>query len=197
MKRRPPLSTIAAFVAALCYVCFAFVAFSQYPGAFSPLGNWLSDLGSRSLNPRGALFYNTAVISASLALGVFFLGLSNWQIGHLRMQKVMLRTTQAFGLLGCLAMAMSALYPIDCLPQHSFWSISLYALLGTSFVFSVFALRYHPQCPRWVLVLGGITGLVDIISSFFGSVYVMEWLTVALFLCYILVVGIITRAVAA
>lgn len=195
MKRHPPLSTIAAIVAALCYVAFALLAFSQYPGAYSPLRNWLSDLGSRDLNPQGALFYNLGIISTGLLLGVFFLGLSCWRMGNRRIQQVMLRTTQAFGLLGCLAMVMSALYPIDQLEQHRFFSISLYVLLGTAFMFSVFALRYHARCPRWVLALGVITGLVDMLSAILQTVYVLEWVTVALFLAYVTIVGIETRAV--
>lgn len=194
MKERPPLSTVAGIAGALCYVALALLARSQYPGTYSPLHNWLSDLGSRSLNPRGALAYNVGVATTAVLLGAFFLGLSRWQIAGLRAQRAMLRTTQAFGLLGCLAMAMSALYPIDHLAQHRVFSISLYVMLGTAFVFSVAALRYHPQCPRWVLAVGVVTGFVDIVSAILGSVYALEWLTVALFLAYVLIVGLATRA---
>ncbi len=194
MKGRPPLSTVAGIAGTLCYVALALLAFSQYPDRYSPLHNWLSDLGSRSLNPQGALAYNVGIVATAVLLDAFFLGLSRWQIAGLRVQRAMLRITQAFGLLGCLAMVMSALYPIDNLAPHRFWSISLYVLLGTAFVFSVAALRYHPQCPRWVLAVGAITGLVDVVSAFLGGVYALEWLTVALFLAYVLIVGMATRA---
>lgn len=189
MKKRVQISTAASIVAAFCYVFCSLLAFSHYPGAYSPLRNWLSDLGSRSLNPQGARFYNLGIIATAVLLGAFFLGLSRWRMEGRRMQRAMLRTTQAFGLLGCLAMAMSAVYPIDHLAQHRFFSISLYIMLGTAFVFSVAALRYHTQCPRWVLALGVVTGLVDIASALLSSIHLLEWLTVALFLAYVLAVG--------
>ncbi len=195
--KRQPVSFLAGILAPVCYVSLALLAFSRYPGAYSPLNNWLSDLGSGQLNPQGALFYNAGIISASVLLAVFFLGLSLWRMRQPRMQRAMLLATQLFGLPGSLAMAMSALYPIDHMPQHRTWSLSLYILLGTAFVFSVFALRYHPLCPRWVLALGVVTGLADILSGILGTVYVLEWLTVALFLAYVVVVGVRTRVVAA
>ena len=91
-------------------------------------------------------------------------------------------------------MIMRAVYPIDHIEQHSVWSISLYILLGTTFVFSAAALRYDWRFPMWALWLGIMTGLVDIISGIFHDVYLLEWITVALFLGYILLVGIKTRA---
>ena len=87
-------------------------------------------------------------------------------------------------------MIMRAIYPIDHIEQHSVWSISLYILLGTTFVFSAAALRYDWRFPRWTFGLGIITGLVDIISGIFHDLYLLEWITVALFLGFILLVGI-------
>ncbi len=195
--KRQGVSYLAGILATVCYVSLALLAFSRYPGAYSPLSNWLSDLGSSQLNPQGSVFYNTGVVAAGALLAVFFLGLSIWRMQELGVQRAMLLAAQLSGFLGSLAMIMSALYPIDRMPQHRIWSLSLYTLLGTAFVFSVFALRYHPECPRWVLALGAITGLVDIVSGFLGTVQVLEWITVALFLAYVVVVGVRTRAVAA
>jgi hypothetical membrane protein len=197
MKEQQPISFFASLIALFAYLAFALLAFSQFPGIYSPLSNWLSDLGNIDLNPKGAVFYNTGVISTGILLVLFFAGLVRWKMPARRVQKAMLLTTQVFGLLGSLAMVMSAVYPINHIAEHRFWSISLYILLGTAFVFSVFAFRYHSSFPRWVLALGIVIGAVDISSGIFQSTYWIEWVTVALFLGYILIIGIETRAVRA
>ncbi len=153
------------------------------------MSNWLSDLGNADLNPHGALFYNIGIVAAGVVLVPFFLGLSQWKMGNNRTQNLMLRLTQGFGILGALALVMSGLYPINFPALHSFFSTSLYILLGTAFGFSVAALRYHATCPRWLLILGAITALVDILSGVFHTVYVLEWVTVSLFLCYPVLLG--------
>lgn len=189
MKRHLSLSFVTSLFAVLCYLTFALLAFAQYPLPYSPMRNWLSDLGNTDLNPRGALFYNIGIVATGVVLLLFFLGLAQWKMGNNRIQNLMLRLTQGFGILGSLALVMSGLFPINFSTLHSFFSICLYILLGTAFGFSVAALRYHPTCPRWLLILGAIAALVDILSGVFHTVYVLEWVTVSLFLCYPVLLG--------
>ena len=151
--------------------------------------NWLSDLGNADLNPQGALFYNIGIVATGVVLLLFFLGLAQWKMRDNRIQNLMLRLTQGFGILGTLALVMSGFYPINFSSIHSFFSICLYILLGTAFGFSVAAIRYYPTCPRWLLILGALTALADILSGIFHTVYVLEWVTVLLFLCYPVLLG--------
>ena len=193
MKRYLSISFYAAILAVLGYLVFALLAFSRYPLPYSPTTNWLSDLGNPNLNPQGAIFYNIGIISTSLFLIVFFLGLSVWKIEGNKVQPIMLRLTQAFGILGSFCMMMSGIYPINLYTIHSFWSTSLYILLSTGFVFSAAMLRYHQGFPRWLLILGVSTAVMVILTSFFPTVYVLEWITVILFLLYVTFVGIETK----
>ena len=174
---------------------FTLLAFLRFPGSFSPLDNWLSDLGSSRLNPQGAIFYYLGIIAAGLVLLPFFLGLSSWKMEGSRVQNAMLSLACGLGILGGLAMIMSAIFLIDNIEPHRFWSISLFILLGTAFVFSAAALRYDRRFPRWALVLGIVSGLVDILSGLFHDIYLLEWITVALFLGYIFILGVKARAV--
>jgi hypothetical membrane protein len=162
---------------------------------YSPMKNWLSDLGSVELNPDGAILYNIGIISTALFLIVFFLGLSVWKIEDNKGQIIMLRLTQAFGILGSFCMMMSAIYPINYYAIHSFWSTSLYVLLSTAFIFSAAALRYCQWVPRWLLILGISTAMMIILTSLFPTVYVLEWITVLLFLGYVTLLGIETKRV--
>jgi hypothetical membrane protein len=193
MKRYQDISFVAAILAGLCYLAFAVLAFIQYPMPYSPLSNWLSDLGNVNLNPQGATLYNIGIIMTALLLLVFFLGLSKWRIRNNRVEVAMLRLTQAFGVLGSISMVMSAVYPMDFLEAHSFWSAMLYIMLATAFVFLVATLRYHRQVPRWLLILGLSTALIVILTSFMTSVDVLEWITVFLFLLNINLVGVETK----
>jgi hypothetical membrane protein len=193
MKKAVPITFIATILVILFYLSFAMLAFWRIPGSFSPLRNWLSDLGSSKLNPQGAIFYNIGIITTGLLLIPFFLDLSKLSRGGSKVQKTMLAVTCVLGLLGGLAMIMSAVYPITHIAQHRFWSIALYILLGSAFVFSVASLRYDRRFPRWALGVGIATGLVDILSGAFHDIYLLEWITVVLFLGYILILGIMTR----
>jgi hypothetical membrane protein len=193
MKKFKYISFIGGILTVLCYLVFALLAFSRYPMPYSPMKNWLSDLGSVELNPDGAIFYNIGIISTALFLIVFFLGLSVWKIEGNKAQIIMLRLTQAFGILGSFFMIMSAIYPINLYSIHSFWSTSLYVLLSTAFVFSAAALRYHQRVPRWLLILGVSTAMMVILTSIFPIVYVLEWITLLLFLSYVSFVSFETK----
>jgi hypothetical membrane protein len=175
-------------VLATCYVLGALAAGIAYPGALSPLDNWLSDLGSYELNPHGAVFYNTGIIAAGLATVLFFLGLTVRGGAGRPIQWAMLAATRVFGVLGGLVMVLSAVFPMGT-PAHSFWSTAIYVLLGTAFAFSVAAMRYSTHFPRWILIFGAVVALEDLAWSVVFNIPVMEWLTVSLFLGYVLVVG--------
>jgi hypothetical membrane protein len=189
MKRHPSLSFVTGMFAIVCYLAFALLAFSRYPLPYSPLSNWLSDLGNANLNPSGALFYNIGIVATGGVVLLFFLGLSEWKMGNNRRQNLMLFVMQGFGILGALAMLMSGFYPMNFLALHSFFSTCLYILLGTAFAFSVAALRYHSACPRWLLILGASTALVAMLYGIFHTVAALEWVTTALFLCCVGLLG--------
>jgi hypothetical membrane protein len=63
-----PISGISGLV---LYLALSAVSFSFYPSFFSPIGNWLSDLGNNLLNPEGAIFYRLAGILSGAVLLVF------------------------------------------------------------------------------------------------------------------------------
>jgi hypothetical membrane protein len=192
MQRHRAISFASGMFAATAYPTLALLAYSDYPQPYSPARNWLSDLGSADLNPAGAWFYNLGIVATGAALVPFFLGLSRWKMGKRGGQRIMLLATQVCGLLGALALIMSGLYPISAFASHSFFSACVYVLLGTAFGFSVAAVRYHPRCPRWLLALGVATALVDLLFSVVLNVPALEWLTVALFLSYLVVLGAAT-----
>jgi hypothetical membrane protein len=184
---------IASILATICYLLFAFLAYLRYSLPYSPITNWLSDLGNPDLNPGGALLYNLGIILTALLLVPFFIGLSTWKLREKRVQVIMLRLTQTFGVLGAVCMLLSAIFPINNFEIHAFWSTSLYIMLSTAFIFSVAMLRYHHNVPIWTLIFGVSTGVVVILTSFFQAVYILEWVTILLYLVYIIILGVRTK----
>jgi hypothetical membrane protein len=186
-------SFLSSLFAPIIYLLFANLALTSFPGNFSPQQNWLSDLGSSQLNPEGAIFYNLGIIFTGITLLPFFLGLRVWLIKEHKTQNIMVFLTQLFGCLGAVAMVMSALFPITVTGAHSFWSAALYIVIGTAFAFSVAALRYYPRYPKWLLAVGVLIAVEDMLWGTILNTYLVEWITVALFLAYVLLLGIVTR----
>jgi hypothetical protein len=191
MKRN--LSFISSLSVVISYLVFAVLSLLSFPTSYSPVSNWLSDLGNSQLNPGGAIFYNTGIVLAGISLLIFFLGLSEWTMAGNKKQNIMLFLTRIFGILGSLSMVLSAIFPINLEGIHSFWSTSLYILIGTSFGFSVAALRYYVRYPRWMLILGIVVALEDMFWGMVMNIYIMEFITVILFLLYTLLLGIVTK----
>jgi hypothetical membrane protein len=189
-EKKQPLSFITGILGILCYLLFTVLAYSHYPLPYSPTTNWLSDLGNPNYNPQGAIFYNIGIISTALLMMLFFLGLSVWKIEGKRVQIIMLLLAQVFGILGALCMILSAIFPINIMDVHSFWSTSLYIMLSTGFVFLADALRYNQKVPTWLIILGISTAPMVIIWSFFKSVYLLEWITLLIFLSFVGLVGV-------
>lgn len=191
--KKYPISFIAGILAPTGYLIFTILAYLQYPSTYSPMDNWLSDLGNPELNPGGAIFYNLGIILTAIFLVIFFIGLSDWNIQGNRVQHIMLRLTQVFGIVGSLCMLMSAVFPINHYDVHSILSTSLYVLLSTAFIFSAAMLRYHTGVPRWLLVLGIFSAGLVISTAFLQRVYLLEWITVLVFQAYVILVGIETH----
>jgi len=190
MKFKYPINFFSANLCSVTYISFTILAYSQYPLSFSPMRNWLSDLGNQVDNPQGAIFYNLGVILAAAFLAIWFIvGLSQWRLKHHAIHRRLLTISQTAGVLAAFALIMSALYPINIPEVHSFWSQMHFMMFGMGFGFSVAALRYHPHIPKASLYLGTGAALLPTLMLAFGKAYWLEWIAVGLFIIYILSVG--------
>lgn len=174
MRKSYPINfTLSLFIVIFC-VTFTIIAFIRFPLPYSPIANWLSDLGNPDVNIIGAVFYNTGITVAGSALMIFFLRLTKLGMANNRLQCIMILLTVIFGCIGSLAIIMTAIYPINQPSQHSFWSMILYLSLWTAFAFSVAALRYYARYPRWFLAFGGIVVIVDMIAQIFSRTFLSQ-----------------------
>lgn len=86
----------AGYLAALAYMGFALGSYFHYPQPYSPLRNWLSDLGNTLVNTGGGFVYNFGCIATGCILVFFFVGLNAWRTGD-RVSGRLLTIAQASG----------------------------------------------------------------------------------------------------
>lgn len=110
IRRMPP---IASILVVLCYLAFTTLAILKYPLPYSPVDNWLSDLGNTQLSPYGAQFYNLGIVVTGLLVLVFYLTILEWRLDQNRVQNIMVLLTQFFGVIGSVSMILSGYYPIN------------------------------------------------------------------------------------
>lgn len=178
-------------VSAVIYILFAAIAYLYYPSAYSPLTNWLSDLGNPIVNPSGAIFYELAGILTSIALVPFLFGTYAWNTGDRKM-KILLTVSQITGLVAAASFFMSAIFPLGINNAiHSFFSIMIFVFFGFFEVFSASALRRKASAPRWIVYSGFLAAVVSFAIgaySFFNHDFFLgEWITVALLIFYVVV----------
>jgi len=63
-----PIGSFAGIAVIVLYCVFTFSSWALYPTAYSPVTNWLSDLGNSTNNPHGAILYNLGCILTGIAL---------------------------------------------------------------------------------------------------------------------------------
>ncbi|MFX0080367.1 MAG: DUF998 domain-containing protein [Candidatus Hodarchaeota archaeon] len=108
------------------------------PPPFSPLNNYMSNLGNSSFNPDGAIIYNTSVIISGILFIIFFTGLYQWYSSSI-IDNILLKMTQILGFLLSITIIMTGIFSENFKRQHVFWSI-LAGILG--FLVNVFMAIY-------------------------------------------------------
>jgi uncharacterized membrane protein YhdT len=172
------------------YLLFAVLAYSRYPGAFSPANNnWLSDLGNRNLNPDGADFYVWGCILAGILLGGFFVSLFTWRATGSKIQNWLLLTVQVTGLIAAVSLVMSAVYTEDQFAAHQFWSRLISGGFAVALFMAPFA--FHRAGRNSAVLIGvAVTGYASIVARFiFDAAHWIEWPSIALILVFVCWIG--------
>ena len=190
MKKIYLSTSILSILIIAIYLLFTLLSLARYPEPFSPVSNWLSDLGNRITSPGGSKYYNTGIFLTGFLLSIFFIALNSNRVRESKAQSIVLTLTQAFGILGAIAMICTGIFSIDIPQMHSFFSALFRICLGTAFGLSVAAFGYHKEVRKWILMIGIVTTLTDlIVSVFFNKIQVLEWPVIFLFLTYCLLLG--------
>jgi len=180
--------------ATLIYILFAGNAWLAYPNTFGPANNnWLSDLGNRDLNPNGSEFYVIGCIATGVLVGASFVGLLAWSQSSTRVQRYLLTFVQIAGLLGAVAIVMTAVYTIDQFEAHQFWSRVINVGFAVALFVSPFALRRRGT-RLWPLIAISALGYCSIVARLvFPDAHWLEWPSIGFLLIYMWVIAVMTR----
>jgi len=189
-----PLIRIAGFATIVLYCTFTAISISLFPDPYSPLNNFLSQLGNSNLNPKGAIFYNLAVILTGLAGIPFYIGLYQWYTK--KTGNKLLQAALAVGFINALAIIMSGIYSESVnYSQHVFWSFLIFITFIPILIIVNKTLLTYPEHNKAISYYGFIVAVIDIIllaavaSMFMGHGIgigaILEWLSVFSYLGWV------------
>lgn len=190
MKR---VARYLGFLGVTAYLVFAIVSFTLYEGAFTPAGNWLSDLGNRVLNPSGSLYYRLAGIVGGAALLPFFLLITPPPSGKKKAGVIVFALVKVFGAAASICFALTGVFSEDMMPMHSWFSIANFAAFGTAValtaIYSIIARAY----PAWLTVVCIAGWIADVLSWIWNETRWLEWIVVALLIAYVACMAALSR----
>jgi len=181
---RWPILAVAGIFVVLFYCAFTFTSIALFPTAFSPIDNWLSDLGNSSFNPSGAVFYNVGCILTGLALFPFFAGLYKWYTNE-RHRKVTILATQVVGFFSAFSLIMIGVFSEDYMTQHVFWSNAFFVFNLIVLILANISLMTHSKFRRPIGYYGLIVALINVLFVVFSNTPLLEWFTVFTALIYV------------
>jgi hypothetical protein len=185
-----PIITSAGIAAVVVYLIFASVAFLKYPGAYGPLTNWLSDLGSPLANPSGAIFYRLGCVLSGAALILFYLKLGAWNTEG-KKTRVLLTIAQCMGVFSAICLIITGVFPLGTFTGiHSLWSMMLYISLGFFLTFSAAALMKNPAFRKGFGYYAFLTAAVNFaFGAILHEMFWAEWISVGMFVAYVLMIA--------
>ena len=176
--------------AAVLYAVLTLISYLYYPRSYSPLRNWLSDLGNPLINAKGAVFYNAGCLVTSLLLIGFYLGMNAWRTGD-KVLRRLLTIAQAAGIISSLALILAAVFNIgEHFSLHSLFSMLLIIGLTWFLSFANTALLRHPRFGRWIGFYGLAAAAVTLIYGVFFNTPLGEWITIAVFILYVCILAV-------
>ena len=166
------------------YCAFTFTSIALFPEPFSPVNNWLSDLGNSSFSPRGAVFYNVGCILTGLALFPFFGGFYKWYTNE-KPRRLLMMITQAVGFIAAFALIMIGVFSEDYMAQHVFWSDVFFVFNFIVLILANAALMTHSKFIRPIGYYGLVVAVINLLFVAFSNTPILEWFTVFTALGYV------------
>jgi hypothetical membrane protein len=175
---------MAGIAVIVLYCLFTFTSLALYPTPYSPVTNWLSDLGNSSYNPNGAVVYNVGCILTGIALFPFFFGLYRWHTDE-TWRKISLIITQTLGTLAAFSLIMIGVFSEDYGEMHHTWSMVFFLLNLMVLILVGASLFTHPKYFKLIAYYGFIVAVINLLFAFVYSTPLLEWFTVFTALGYV------------
>jgi hypothetical membrane protein len=175
-----PLASIGGTLVILLFCVFTLASISQYPGPFSPMDNWLSDLGTPVKNPSGDLFFNVGCILTGICMLVLMAGLNIWKVEGL--QKKVLALGRICGAVSAVGLMLIGIF-YEGTAYHSTLALIFFLFLFLFLVFTNAAIWKHMKYNRWIRYYAIVAIVLDVvfIYTFFAYEHAPAWEWLAVF----------------
>jgi hypothetical protein len=197
MKANWLIVPLAGLTAVVIYLSFSLVSFAYYPASYSPMTNWLSDLGNPQTSPSGAIFYRLGGIFTSGFLMAFFAGLYMWDSADSNM-KILKTVGVVFGFFGSFAFISSSVFSLGVNDSmHSMFSTMLFIFFGFFEIFMASALRRSPMRVKTLPYFGFAIATINFmlgVSFIFTDFFFGEWIMIGLLISFIIVLATLQNA---
>lgn len=175
---RPAMATISGVLVILAFSIFTLASAARYPGSFSPLDNWLSDLGTMAKNPGGYTYFNTGCILTGILTLLLVHGMGAWQV---KKYAGIFTLGRAAGGLSAAVLMLIGVFDENS-PYHGSLSILFFLLMGLFLILTNAALWPIPAYRRWAGYYALVAIVVDAALGITYFAYehapVWEWLAV-------------------
>lgn len=163
----------------IIFCAFTLASIVSYPGPFSPMDNWLSDLGNARMNPGGSIFFNVGCMLTGLAMFLLIVGMSKWRPQGWK------KTAMVLGR-ACLSISALALMLIGVFtegtPLHNWLAMTFFSMLFLFLVLTNVSVFSDRRYIRWIGYYAILVAVIDIVFMYTYIAYahntIWEWLAV-------------------
>ncbi len=177
---RLPLATIGGVLVILLFCMFTLASAVRYPGPFSPVDNWLSDLGTAAKNPSGYAYFNTGCILTGVCLLLLISGMGVWRVEDKR-KKSLFTLSQACGALSAFTLMLIGVFD-EGTPYHLALSVAFFLLQFLFIALANVSLWNDQAYDKRIGYYSAVVIIINIVFVYTFIAYehapVWEWLAV-------------------
>jgi len=155
-------------LALVVFTIFTFISVALYPQPYSPLFDWLSNLGNAYLNHWGAVFFNWGCIITGIILIPFIMNFYRWDTGKIS-EKILLGATIVLGVFASISLIGVGIFPETHIHIHVLAATGVFELLFLIVILMSAAIFNHPKFMISVGFIGAVAVIIDLLFITFLS----------------------------
>ena len=144
---------LLGLIAFAVFSVFTLTSLALYPTTYTPLYDWLSNLGNIFLNPNGAIFFNLGCIITGLILIPFIMNFHRWNPTR-RYQKILVYTVIVLGIYACISLIGVGLFPETEIKMHIIAASGVFGTLFLMIILLTIALERPSPIHAQSVILG-------------------------------------------
>jgi hypothetical membrane protein len=177
---KPPLAAVAGVMVIVLFGIFTLASAVRYAGSFSPMDNWLSDLGSPIKNPSGDAYFNVGCIATGVTMLFLVAGINIWRPGSPG-KGMLLTLGQVCGIVAAFALMLVGVFHEET-AYHGIMALMFFLFL---WLFLILVNAFLWKHPSYVRAFGHFAILAALLDVFFMYTFIAyehapiwEWIAV-------------------